>query len=162
MRSLLLLRHARTEDVRPGAPDHARRLTPDGEQQAADLGEYLRREHVPIDLVVCSSATRARQTAEALPTTAPLVLSDRLYGAGGDEILALIRELDDDVAHVLLVGHAPGLPAVVHELADPETSDPRALTTLERCFPAGALAMMGVPGTWARLEHAALVSVRLP
>ena len=115
-----------------------------------------------IDVVVCSSATRAQQTVQALRTTAPVVVSDRLYNAGGDEILAIVRELDDDVAHVLVVAHAPGLPSVAHELADPDTSDPEALATIERRFPAGALATMAVTEEWSDLEHAALVSVRLP
>jgi phosphohistidine phosphatase len=162
MRNLMLLRHAQTEDTRPGSPDRARRLTPDGEQQAAALGEHLRRDHVEIDLVVCSSATRAQQTVQALRTTAPVVVSDRLYNAGGDEILALVRELDDDVANVLVVGHAPGLPAVVHELADPDTSDPEALATIERRFPAGTLATLAVDGEWSHLERGSLASVRLP
>jgi phosphohistidine phosphatase len=91
-----------------------------------------------------------------------VVVCDRLYNAGGDEILALVRELDDDVAHVLVVGHAPGLPSVVYELADPETSDPEALATIERRFPAGTLATMAVTGQWSDLERAALMSVRLP
>jgi phosphohistidine phosphatase len=158
----MLLRHVQTEDIRPGSPDHARRLTPDGEQQAAALGEHLRIHQVRIDLVLCSSATRAQQTVQAMGTTASVVVCDRLYNAGGDEILALIHELDNEVAHVLVVAHAPGLPAVVHELADPETSDPGALTTIARRFPAGALATMAVTGQWSDLERATLVSVRLP
>jgi phosphohistidine phosphatase len=162
MRSLMLLRHAQTEDTRPGSPDHARRLTADGEQQAAALGEHLRRQQVRIDLVVCSSATRAQQTVQALRATAPVVVSDQLYNAGGDEILALVRELDDDVAHVLVVGHAPGMPSAAHELADPQTSDPESLATIERRFPAGALATLDVTGQWSDLERAALVSLRLP
>jgi phosphohistidine phosphatase len=162
MRTLLLLRHARTEDTRPGFPDRDRRLTSDGEQQATALGEDLRRRGVEVDLVVCSSAARAQQTVQALATAAPVVVSDRLYNAGGDEILALVRELDDEVAHALVVGHAPGVPALVHELADPETSDPGALATIEGRFPAGTLATLTMPGRWSELEQATLVSVRLP
>jgi phosphohistidine phosphatase len=158
----MLLRHVQTEDTRPGSADRARRLTADGEQQAAAVGEHLRGQQVGIDLVLCSSATRAQQTVQAMRTTAPVLVCDRLYNAGGDEILALVRELDDDVAHVLVVGHAPGLPSVVHELADPETSDPEALATIERRFPAGTLASMAVTGQWSDLGRAALISVRLP
>src|SRR5205823_1854377 len=105
---------------------------------------------------------RVQQTVQALRTTAPVVVCDRLYNAGGDEILALVRDLDDSVAHVLVVGHAPGLPSVVHELADPEASDPEAMATVGRQFPAGTLATMAVAGAWCDLERAVLVSVRLP
>ncbi len=162
MRSLLMLRHAQTEDIRPGSADRARRLTRVGEQQAAALGDHLRRRRVSIDLVICSPATRVQQTVQAMRTTAPVLVSDRLYNAGGDEILALVRELDDDVTHLLVVGHAPGLPAVVNELADPGTSDAEALATIEHRFPAGTLATMAVAGRWSDLERAALLSVRLP
>ena len=54
------------------------------------------------------------------------------------------------------------LPAVAQELADPEASDPEALGTLERRFPAGALATLSVNGTWSELDRASLVSIRLP
>jgi phosphohistidine phosphatase len=162
MRSLLLLRHAQAEDVRAGAGDQARRLTSDGERQAAAVGRHLRSGRVRLDVVICSCAVRARQTALALRVAAPVVVSDRLYNAGGDEILAVIRELADDVEHALVVGHAPGLPSVVHELADPATSNADATATIERRFPAGALATMSVTGTWSDLEVAALISVRLP
>jgi phosphohistidine phosphatase len=162
MRSLLLLRHAQTENVRAAATDQARRLTPDGERQAGELGQHLRSGPTPLDLVLCSSAVRAQQTVQALRVGAPVVVSDRLYDAGGDEILVLIRELPDDVTHVLVVGHAPGLPALVHELADPATSDPAARATIEWRFPAGTMATLAVTGAWATLDAAALVSVHLP
>jgi phosphohistidine phosphatase len=162
MRTLMLLRHAKTEDSRPGHRDDARRLTPEGEQQAAGLGDHLRRERVQVDVVLCSSAMRARQTVEAFGLAAPVEVTDRLYEAGGDEILALIRDLDHDVEHVLVVGHSPALPAMAQELADPDGSDPEALGKLERRFPAGALATLSVNGTWSELDRANLVSIRLP
>ena len=158
----MLMRHATTEDSRPGRRDDARRLTRQGERQAAQVGDHLRRESVQIDVVLCSSATRARQTAEALRLTAPVVVTDRLYKAGGDDVLALIRELDERVRHALVVGHSPALPAVAQELADPDASDREAVDTLERRFPAAALATLIVDGTWADLDRAALVSIRLP
>jgi len=162
MRKLLLLRHAQTENVRPGSPDRDRRLTEDGERQAIAVGEYLRAQEMGIDLVVCSSAARTRQTAELLGLAAPTEVSDQLYNAGGETILTLISEFEDAAGQVLLVGHAPGLPWVAGELADPETSDPAALATIEYRFPPATLAILDVSATWAELEHAALVAVRLP
>jgi phosphohistidine phosphatase len=160
MRRLMLLRHATTEAFRPGAPDHARRLTPHGEQEAAAVGEHLR--DTPLDLVLCSPATRARQTAAGLGVTAPVEIRDDLYEAGADDVTALVRGLGADVGHVLLVGHAPGLPSAVHDLADRATSDAEALAAVERRFPPATLATLVVPTAWAELQQAALVSVRLP
>jgi phosphohistidine phosphatase len=162
VRTLLLLRHATTEHGRPGAPDTARRLTDHGLSEAAAVGKHLRGGGTAVDLVLVSPATRTRQTVEALGLDAPVVVADRLYDAGGDDVLALVRDLADDVAHVLVVGHAPGLPALVHDLADPETSDAGALAAVEYRFPAATLATLAVPGTWPDLTRAALVAVRLP
>jgi phosphohistidine phosphatase len=156
------MRHATTEGTRPGAPDTARRLTEPGRSEAVAVGEHLRAGGTTPDLVLVSPATRTRQTVEALGLAAPVVVADRLYNAGGDDVLALIRDLAEDVTHVLVVGHAPGLPAVVHDLADPDTSDAGALATVENRFPAATLATLAVPGTWADPTHAALVAVRLP
>jgi phosphohistidine phosphatase len=161
-RSLLFLRHAHTESVRPGATDRARRLTDDGEREAAAVGDHLRDRGEPVDLVVCSSATRTRQTVERLGLVAPVEVTDELYNAGGESILGLIQELADDVRHVLLVGHAPGLPWVVHALADPETSDPAALQAIGHRFPAATLALLDLTGSWSELERGALRAVRLP
>ena len=65
-RILLVLRHAETEDVRPGSRDSQRRLTPDGERHAEEVGDYLREQGITVDAVLCSSATRAEQTLELL------------------------------------------------------------------------------------------------
>lgn len=147
----MVLRHAQTEGTRPGSTDHERRLTPDGEQQAVELGEYLRTAGVEVDVALCSSATRARQTLDALGLDARHVVLDALYNAGGDDVLAVLRGQDDEVRTVLVVGHAPGLPSVAYELADPRASDPQALAAIEWRFPSGTLATLHVPGSWASL-----------
>lgn len=161
MRTLRLLRHATTEAVRPGYPDRARRLTPDGERQAAAVGDHLRSHVTRLDVILCSPATRVQQTVAALQLAAPVMVIDGLYDAAGDDIVDTLRALDEAVEHVLIVGHAPGLPATVHELADRETSDASALATIDRRFPAATLATLKVVGRWADLERAELISVRL-
>jgi phosphohistidine phosphatase len=162
MRTLLLLRHATTEGIRPGHPDRARRLTAEGQRQAAAVGDHLRSSRTRLDLVLRSPATRVEQTVAALQVAAPVVITDSLYDAGGDEIISMLRMLDDAVEHALVVAHAPGLPATVYALADPDTSDSRALAAIRGPFLAGTLATMSFTGPWADLRRAALVSVLDP
>jgi phosphohistidine phosphatase len=126
------------------------------------VGDHLRTDGSGPDVVLCSPATRVRQTVAALRLAAPVVVTDALYDAGGDEIIELLRALEDSVQQVLVVADAPGLPAVVHELADPDRSDPEALARIERRFPASTLASLDVAGRWADLRSAVLVSVLLP
>jgi phosphohistidine phosphatase len=166
-RTLLVLRHAQTEDVRPGSKDSERRLTPDGERRALEVGDYLRAEGITVDTVLCSSAARARQTLELLKLGDQLNLdrveiADRFYNAGGDTLINAVRELPDDCHVALLIGHAPGAPGLVHEMTDPATSRPEAVSAIESRFPAAALAQLEFEGDWSEIDAGSLVSVRMP
>jgi phosphohistidine phosphatase len=120
MRRLMLLRHAKTETDAPSGKDHDRRLDDRGRADAADVGAWMaRHRHVP-DLVLVSTAVRARQTwdivcggMKAVPQ--PLVADlPELYGAGPSQLLQIIHAIDaEDPRRLLVIGHNPGL----HELA---------------------------------------------
>jgi phosphohistidine phosphatase len=79
-------------------------------------------EHLDPDLVLCSPAVRTRQTmAElALDPGVDVAIEAGLYGAEADELLEHVREVDDDVATVLLVGHNPGVHHLVLEVTGGE------------------------------------------
>jgi phosphohistidine phosphatase len=166
-RILLVLRHAQTEDVRPGSRDNERRLTPDGERQAREAGDYLRTRNIAIDAVLCSSAVRAQQTLELLKIDDQLPanrveIADRFYNAGADTLINAVRELPVDCRVALVVGHAPGAPGLVHEMADSTSSAPEAIAAIESRFPAAALAWLEFNGHWSEIEGGSLVSVRIP
>ena len=164
-RTLILLRHAQAADSRPGGHDIDRTLTALGERQAQDVGNFLRDQGIEVDAVLCSSAVRARQTLDQLKlAVAPsrVEISEACYNAGADTLLDGLRGLPADSAVALLVGHAPGVPGLAIELADPESSDPDAMAVLELRFPAAAVARLEFAGAWADLAKAELVGLRLP
>ena len=164
-RSLILLRHAQASDSLPGGHDIDRKLTALGERQARGVGNFLRNQGIEVDAVVCSSALRARQTLDQLALNVEpsrVEVSEAYYNAGVDTLLDSLRALPADCAVALLVGHAPGVPGVAFELADPDASEASALTALEHRFPAAAVARLEFDGDWADLAEAALVGVGLP
>ena len=166
-RILLVLRHAQTEDVRSGSPDNQRRLTPDGERHAEEVGDYLREQGITVDAVLCSSATRAEQTLELLKLGDQLApdrveIAERFYNAGADTLINAVRELPGDCRVALLVGHAPAAPGLVHEMTDVASSTPAAVDAIESRFPAAALAWLEFDGDWSEIEGGSLVSVRMP
>jgi phosphohistidine phosphatase len=116
MRRLLLLRHAKTERAEPGERDRDRRLTERGRHDAPTIGAYMKRHRLVPDLVLVSPATRTLQTwelvAEALGKTPRLVKDERIYNAGTETLLEVIRATDD-APSVLMIGHNPGF----HDLA---------------------------------------------
>jgi phosphohistidine phosphatase len=167
IRTLLLLRHAQTEDIRPGHRDRDRRLTITGEAQAGAVGRFLADGGVAVDRVLCSSAVRTRQTLELVGQSlavdpARIDVSDRLYSAGTDTLVEAIRELDQASRTALVIGHAPALPGVAYQLADPDSSTPEASAAIADRFPAATLARLQFEGEWPELDRAALVEVRLP
>ena len=127
---------------------------------------HLRKAKVRPQLVLCSSATRALETYEAVTPglEGPVVLSveDDLYGASDAELLARLHEVPGTVRAVLLVGHNPGLQDLALGLSD--DGNPADLARLGDKFPTCALASLDVPTAWDALGpgHAALKSLVVP
>lgn len=115
-RRLTLLRHAKAQPDEQG-DDHARALAPAGREAAAEMGSWLKKNHALPDLVVCSSATRTRETLAALGLLVPTILATDAYLASAGELLSLLQAQDDANAHVLLVGHNPGIHGLAALLA---------------------------------------------
>lgn len=162
IRTLVLLRHGKSA-YPDGVPDHDRPLADRGCRQAAFAGEHIRLLLDRFDLVLCSTATRTRQTLDAANLTAGHVEHrEEIYAAEADEILDLLRDVPDTATSVLVVGHSPGLPDLADELAGPR-SDPAARAALERKFPTSAFAVVAVTGPWSALPAGArLTAVTVP
>lgn len=145
-RTLLLMRHGAAAGS-SGLPDRQRPLTEHGRREAALAGSWIGR-HPPVpDLILCSTAARTRQTAAATGLHAPIGHLERIYGAIADELLDVLRDIDPRDRTVLLIGHAPGLPRLVAELAG-SGSDPGALDRLRTGFPTATLAVLAITGEW--------------
>ena len=159
-RTLILLRHAEPEPGRAGQDDRERPLTETGRAQAQEVGRWLREHGLGCDEVMCSPAARTRETmhevAEAGCPEAEVQIEHRLYNAGAEEVLAVVRESTDDASVLLVVGHAPGLPAAASLLADGEGDD-EAHELLSHGFPPGAAAVLRFSGHWEDLAFGAAV-----
>jgi phosphohistidine phosphatase len=150
MPTLYLLRHAKSSWDDPTLSDHERPLAPRGRKDAKRIAKHLRRLGLEPELVLCSAATRTRETLELLrPAVAAseVVVEEELYGASSDELLARIRLVPDAVTSVMLIGHNPGLEQLALALA----SAGDELERLAAKFPTAALATLAVANGWSRL-----------
>jgi phosphohistidine phosphatase len=139
VRTLHLLRHAKSSWDDPSLADHDRPLAGRGRRDAKRIAEHIRRSGIEPELVLCSTAARTRETLALVEPAlgSPAVeLEDDLYGASADELLARIRRVPDAVGSVLVIGHNPGL----HELALALAPDGPFGK-----FPTGALATFSLP-----------------
>lgn len=147
MRTLILMRHGKSSYL-DGVDDHERPLDERGRRQAAAAGDWIR-EHVgDVGAVICSTATRTRETLDRTGIEAGTRFESAIYGGSPDDILGEIAETDSEVRTLLVVGHAPGVPFTALTLADDE-SDPAAVAWLRAGFPTSALAVLEVGGDWA-------------
>jgi phosphohistidine phosphatase len=153
MRTLYLLRHAKSSWDNPALADHERPLAPRGRRAAKRIAEHMLRSGIEPELVLCSTAVRARQTLELVRAAIPgssVALEAALYGASADELLARVRRLPDAVGSVMLVGHNPGLQDLALLLAAGDGEAAR----VEAKFPTGALATLTLTTTWSGLAPA--------
>jgi phosphohistidine phosphatase len=111
-----------------------------------------------VDHVLCSPAVRARETLAALelPDDVEVEMVDALHDAGSDSIIELLQTLSDGVRCALVVGHAPGVPGLLHELVDASTADPAAWSVVKTRFPTATLAVLRVQ-EWSGLNDARLL-----
>jgi phosphohistidine phosphatase len=113
MKTLLLLRHAKSDWAQPGLADFSRPLNKRGIKAAPLMGRFARKRHLRPDLVLSSPAERARQTAtrfiEAIGLPLDLRFDERIYEANWARLLEIIQQLDETSTTVLMVGHNPGM-----------------------------------------------------
>jgi len=152
---LLLIRHAKAADA---ATDRERPLTASGARAAAAIGTWLQQSGYVPDQVLVSTALRAQQTwaaaAESLSADREPTLDERIYDNTVAVVLEVIGEAADDVRTLAVVGHNPSVGELAAALDDGDGDD-SARRALRAGFPAGAVAVFQVDGSFADLEPGA-------
>ena len=134
MKTVTLFRHAKSGDKdNPNIEDFDRPLSARGLKAAPKMGQALRDRKLRPDLVLCSPSVRTRQTLalaapEAWDNPPEVRFKEQLYDASAQVLLAAMRELADDVAHVMIVGHNPGLQDLAVSFAPPGSAARQQLT----------------------------------
>jgi phosphohistidine phosphatase len=120
MKTLLLLRHAKSSRKDNGLRDFDRPLNQRGLKTAPSIGRLMRKRKLQPDLVLSSPAERARQTTqlviEAAGLETELRYDERIYEASVERLLEVVSQLDDETGIVMLVGHNPGLEELLEVL----------------------------------------------
>jgi phosphohistidine phosphatase len=162
-RTLLLLRHAKS-DYPDGVVDHQRPLSSRGVREAGLAGDWIRANVAPVDAVLCSSATRTRQTLARTGIDADVRYEDDLYDTTPGTVIGLITAVADDVRTLLVIGHEPTVSMLALGLADPQTSDAEVAGRISDKYPTSAIAVLNADLPWHRLElrTAQLVALHVP
>lgn len=148
MKTLLLLRHAKSSWAQPGLEDHSRPLNKRGRRAAPLMGNLIREQGLVPDLIISSTARRAQDTArlvaKACGYEGEIELNRDLYLSDATCYLDILHTLSDKVQCILLVGHNPDMQELLSLLAD-----------YEEPFPTAALAQVELPiASWQSLNEA--------
>jgi phosphohistidine phosphatase len=133
MKTLFLLRHAKSSWKDKTLADFDRPLNSRGKRATQTLGAFFKKERVNPNLIISSCAVRARETIEAIlhssKTPSELRFDERIYEATAERLFEVVSEIEKAARSVMIVGHNPGLEELL-----------AFLTGESRIMPTGALA----------------------
>lgn len=113
MKTLLIMRHANSSWSYPDLSDFDRPLSKQGLQTAPFMGNIIYDDSLKPDLIISSSAKRAKQTAVLIKSVAEvkaeIEFSDKIYEASPTTLLLVISKVKDKNTKILLIGHNPGI-----------------------------------------------------
>ena len=167
MKTLYLLRHAKSSWDNTGLTDHDRPLNERGFRAATVMGVYMAQSGIQPGLILCSSARRALETLDQIrPRLAgrpTLCIEQEVYGANANALLKRFQAAEAGVGSILIIGHNPAMEDLAQRLID--KGDKQEIARLAEKYPTGALATLTLPvKSWedAAFKTATLCSFIVP
>lgn len=160
MKTVYLLRHAKSDWADARLKDHERPLNDRGQKAAPQMGAYLKSKRYKPDIILCSTARRAVETLDlakpAFAPETPVLFEETLYLAEPRQLLERLRWLDEGEKSVLIVGHNPGIAQFALDLsASPANEADEAVhRRLREKYSTGALAVVKLPiNAWREIKN---------
>ena len=149
MKTLYLVRHAKSSWNNANMSDHDRPLNDRGKRDAPEMGRRLFQRNPQPTIIICSSAVRAETTATILAETidypiADLNIDERLYGAEANDVISIIGEIDNSIDCAMLVGHNPTFTHLINALSGSQMEE----------IPTCSMAVLKFPtNTWSEIDQ---------
>jgi phosphohistidine phosphatase len=154
-KSLIILRHGQAKNAGISEHDHNRALTAQGREEAMGAGEVLADINLIPDYVLCSTATRARETFAELQNSfsEPLQVnySQKIYNASENDLINQIISAPENIKTLMLIGHNPGLYQLALALA--KGGDKQMHNELQMQFPTCSLVVINFESEWHNIMH---------
>lgn len=139
MKSVYIVRHAKSSRENAYIPDHYRKLIPEGEERTIKIAKYLRTKFVNPELIITSSAIRAQETAKLIAKELhfpldQIEINETFYKADKEDIMETLEVLPDEVISVMIVGHNPTFTNLVNSFLAPEEQISKLPTSAVAAF----------------------------
>lgn len=152
-KTLIILRHGHAENNSATGSDAARKLSPQGIAEAACIGKIINEKNLFPDLILCSAATRTRETLDGmqklLPSNVAVEYSKDIYSASETELLTQIANIADKINSVMIIGHNPSLHQLAIRLA--KRGDKKLRDDLLFSFPPCSIAVFSFAEGWKNI-----------
>ncbi len=150
MKTLYIIRHAKSSWDDPGLTDHDRPLMQKGINKTIKITEFLKWKIICPDLFLSSTAVRARQTAEIISKglnypSEKINTSNSLYHAGSESIFNELYGLSNQINSVMIFGHNPGLTYFANKFLNP---------TIENLPTSGVVSISFETNKWEKINEA--------
>ena len=128
MKKLYLVRHAKSSWKHPALDDFERPLNKRGRKNAPFMGNVLKKRRVQPDLILSSPASRAAMTARIIAgrinyPVQDIIYLESIYEANKQDMIQIIRQMDDGIDRLMLVGHNPGVTNLANTLGNDPVSN---------------------------------------
>ena len=158
MKTVYLLRHAKAEPASDKQEDINRNLAERGREACSVIGSYMKEKDYLPSYVLCSPATRTRQTFDLVTQSMGIVpkheFEKKIYASTTEGIIALLHHFDDSITSAMVIGHNPVMHHLALTLAQPISTNLHA--TLELKYPTGALTVLQFPvDSWQAISYGA-------
>ena len=141
MKTLGLLRHAKSDWDDVSLRDFDRGLNDRGRRGAALMGGHIREHGLAFDLLLASPAERVKRTLDAARLQIPIHWDERIYLADSAGLIEVLRNIEGDPAAVLIAGHNPGLQELIFDLVPTENENALFGTAAEK-YPTATFAVL--------------------
>lgn len=169
MKTIFILRHAKSDSDNPAFKDFDRPLNERGREAVPKIGAYFKSKSYSCDIVLCSTAQRTRETYDLirpyLRDGMKVKFDNGLYLAEPKYLLGYLRGLSEDLQAAMIIGHNPGLELLAGSLVAKAQDDKAAALqrSMAEKFSTCALAVIGSSAeTWSALKPGKLLDFVRP
>jgi len=152
MKTLFILRHAKSDRDNPALKDHDRPLNERGREAAPKMAAYIKSHGYKPDVVLCSTSRRTVETYDLVKAAlgeVPVKFEETLYLAEKRHLIDRLRWLEDDATSVMIIGHNPGLEELANAMAasPKKEKDEKLHRRMREKYSTAALAVIALPVT---------------
>ena len=154
MKVVFLIRHASANHFQENTDDHEKSINKQGELQSENIFKWIKKNDIKIDKIFSSTAKRAVETSNIIfsDRNIPLEFKKDLYLCSRIEVINLIKNLENNLENVVIIGHEPSMSETLKFLVGDTRPDLKNVVS-QPAYPTGGVAIINLKiENWSNLS----------